>query len=539
MTRIGDYEVRRRIGEGGMGVVYEAVEELSGRKVALKVLNAELMDRADVRARFFNEMRILASLEHPNIVRSLASRDIDGQLVMVLELLEGRTLREELEASGRLPVARAIAIGSAVASALVAAHSKDPPIVHRDLKPENLMLVGASGVKVMDFGVAKVVADGPKATTQVVGTVQYMSPEQAQGGAITPKTDLYALGLVLYEMLAGNAPFQSASLLVLIRQQCDAAPPPFPQDVRAEIPRELEALVFELLAKAPDDRPADARAVLEVLESLVPHAPPRSSRLEAEPAPAPPSVPVSKRAATSPRVVKRVDTIALLNRFERRTRWPYFAAGTAVSAAAVVAGVVVFNSRTGPAASASVAPSASAPSASAAPTASAKAPRACDRGDACVVFAPPDRARVDGTILFEESAKQARAVDPEARLGGAILQNVLAGGAIDLTRPDALVTLTYDLPQGAVRVDVSNGLMVITRVTTEYMQDVAPDEPCPLSRAVEVATNAGRLTVTPATDATLTVGSVAGKSSWVFRSGEEAAIVEGPDCVLKSRVGGG
>src|SRR3954466_4215067 len=137
MDQIGDYLVRRLIGEGGMGKVYEAEERLSKRRVALKVLHQELGKSEQGRRLFLNEMQILAHLEHPNIVRSLASTEVDGELVMVLEYLDGRTLRALLPADGHLPWGEAIRIVSAVAAALSAAHGQEPPIIHRDLKPEN------------------------------------------------------------------------------------------------------------------------------------------------------------------------------------------------------------------------------------------------------------------------------------------------------------------------------------------------------------------------------------------------------------------
>src|SRR5450631_3178532 len=142
MERIGEYEVRRMVGEGGMGKVYEAEERLSKRRVALKVLRPELTKTEEGRRLFLNEMQILAHLEHPNVVRSLATSEVDGQLVMALEFLEGRTLREELVDVGRLPWPEAVRVVVAIAEGLAAAHAHEPPIVHRDLKPENVMRIG-------------------------------------------------------------------------------------------------------------------------------------------------------------------------------------------------------------------------------------------------------------------------------------------------------------------------------------------------------------------------------------------------------------
>ena len=211
MERIGEYEVRRMVGEGGMGKVYEAEERLSKRRVALKVLRPELTRSEEGRRLFLNEMQVLAQLDHPNVVRSLATCEVDGQLVMALEYLDGKTLRQELVDRGRLPWPEAVRLGTAIAEALSAAHGQPEPVVHRDLKPENVMLSEAGSVKVMDFGVAKVLAAARATNTQSVGTLQYMSPEQIDARAIDARSDLYALGLVLYECIAGAAPFRSSS----------------------------------------------------------------------------------------------------------------------------------------------------------------------------------------------------------------------------------------------------------------------------------------------------------------------------------------
>src|SRR5262249_11729856 len=149
--------------------------------------------------------------EHPNIVRSLASTEVDGELVMVLEFLDGKTLRHVLAGAGRLTWPEAVRIVSRVASALAAAHGQAPPIIHRDLKPENIMVLGDGTVKVMDFGIAKVIEAMNQTNTQSVGTLQYMSPEQIDAKSIDHRSDLYCLGLIFYELLSGKPPFQSAS----------------------------------------------------------------------------------------------------------------------------------------------------------------------------------------------------------------------------------------------------------------------------------------------------------------------------------------
>lgn len=257
-----------------MGKVYEAEERLSKRRVALKVLRPELTRHEDGRRLFLNEMQILAHLEHPNIVRSLASMETDGQLVMVLEYLNGHTLRRELTRRGALPWQEALEHVVQIAEALSVAHEQEPPIVHRDLKPENVMLTVAegagddaspSGLKVMDFGIAKVLEGMHGTNTQSIGTLQYMSPEQIDARTIDARSDLYSLGLIFYEMVSGEPPFSSASPRELLNLQCTAQAPPLAEEVRRGLPRGVEDTLFAMLEKKPEDRPSSAREVAERL----------------------------------------------------------------------------------------------------------------------------------------------------------------------------------------------------------------------------------------------------------------------------------
>lgn len=324
MEKLGEYRIRRLIGGGGMGNVYEAEEAMSGRRVALKVLHPSLAKSAG-RERFFMEMRILGELQHPNIVRSLRCAELDGELVLVLEYLEGRTLREELDALGRLPVERAISMVSAVASALVVAHERTPPIVHRDLKPENLMVLPDGNMKVMDFGIAKVLEEGQTRTktTQIVGTAQYMSPEQIDNRNVTPRCDLYALGIVFYEMLAGKPPFVEDSLLALLRAQCEALPPTLPEDVRARLPQHVEELLFRMLEKQPAERPSGAREVVDTLAPGVVSRPASSGSTRRSSGGAAAATHPSGRSLQSK--ASGADTIAIVDRLDAR-RWKWVAA---------------------------------------------------------------------------------------------------------------------------------------------------------------------------------------------------------------------
>jgi serine/threonine-protein kinase len=315
IDRIGEYLVRRLVGEGGMGKVYEAEERLSKRRVALKVLRSELARSEEGRRLFLNEMNILAHLDHPNVVRCLACTEADGQLVMALEFLDGQTLRSLLTERRRLSWDEATSLTCQITAALSVAHRQEPPIIHRDLKPENIMILADGTVKVMDFGIAKVLQAISRTTTQSVGTLQYMSPEQIDAHPVDGRSDLYALGLVLYEMLTGAAPFESASPRELLNKQSTMAAPPLADDVRQGLPAGIERVLFALLEKKPEDRPESADAVAQQLEAFRPAGGTRAigaSDVEASSkiAPTAPMQPARAPMMTP----QRADTIGLVER---------------------------------------------------------------------------------------------------------------------------------------------------------------------------------------------------------------------------------
>jgi serine/threonine-protein kinase len=347
MERIGEYLVKRLVGEGGMGKVYEAEERLSGRRVALKVLRPELTRTDDGRRLFVSEMQILAHLEHPNIVRSLASMEQDGQLVLVLEFLEGRTLREEITTRGKVMWNEAIEIVAQMADALRVAHEQSPAIVHRDLKPENVMLRDGEPLKVMDFGIAKVLQGALGTNTQSIGTLQYMSPEQIDAGPIDGRSDLYSLGLVLYELLTGRPPFCSASPRELLNLQCTADPPELPDEVASVLPRAVEDLLFALLAKKPENRPASAAEVVAALEPLRTGKRARKTTRTSEPKVE--SKPQTPRSAAqsgdtlhSKDPAPRTDTIALVQNARKPREVPTWAAIVAIVVLSLAAGLTTY-----------------------------------------------------------------------------------------------------------------------------------------------------------------------------------------------------
>jgi Flp pilus assembly protein TadD/predicted Ser/Thr protein kinase len=269
----GRYEIVRLLGEGGMGAVYQARQVAMDRMVALKLILPEVVKSPAAAVRFQREMKLTAKIEHPNTIRVYDFGETNGQLFLTMELLRGRTLAQELAASGRLDLARIVRIGTQVTRALQAAHSEG--IVHRDLKPDNIMLLEQYGerdvVKVLDFGIAKSLDEqepGMTGAGAVIGTPAYMSAEQAMGEPVDPRSDLYSLGIILYEMASGHVPFTASAFTALLVAHATEAPPPLTQVVR-DIPPALATLVEELLRKSPASRPQTAKAVEVRLEALV------------------------------------------------------------------------------------------------------------------------------------------------------------------------------------------------------------------------------------------------------------------------------
>ncbi|MCC6216844.1 MAG: protein kinase [Polyangiaceae bacterium] len=266
------YRIVALLGEGGMGVVYRAEHVHMRKPVALKVLHRELTANQEVVARFEREAIAAGRIEHANVASATDfGRLEDGSFYLVLELIGGRSLREVIDGGG-LPVRRALHVVEQVALALDAAHRAG--IVHRDLKPDNVMLVEREGdpdfVKVLDFGIAKLSAGeaGEPQLTQVghvFGTPEYMAPEQAQGGTVDARADVYALGIVLYELLTGRTPFAGDDLVVVLARQLTEAPAPLPETV----PAVLRGLVESMLAKDPSARVQTADEVAARLRELL------------------------------------------------------------------------------------------------------------------------------------------------------------------------------------------------------------------------------------------------------------------------------
>jgi DNA-binding beta-propeller fold protein YncE len=240
---IAGYRIEARIARGGMGVVYRATHLGLERPVALKVIARELADREGFRQRFLRESRLAASLDHPAVVPVFDSREVDGELIVAMRLVAGGDLRRLIDREGPLEPVRAIALLGQVGEALDAAHAAG--IVHRDVKPHNVLVEGDRAF-LSDFGLAKALEEGgAESGTSVVGTAEYMSPEQWRGGAVGPAADIYSLGCVLYEALTGIPPFA--------RKESDTEP---------EMPAGLDEVIEHAVAKDPDDRYPSAAALL-------------------------------------------------------------------------------------------------------------------------------------------------------------------------------------------------------------------------------------------------------------------------------------
>ncbi len=289
-NKIGSYTVVRLLGSGGMGQVYEGVHEQIKRRAAIKVLHKRFNNNRQIAQRFINEARAVNIVQHPSLVQIYEfGQAADGSAYIVMEYLDGDTLRQRLERSGgRLPPDVAVRLCRQIASALSAAHQKG--IIHRDLKPVNIMIVpdleaaGGERAKVLDFGLAKVVlpetesdGSGLTHTGTILGTPAYMAPEQCRSArAVDDKSDVYALGVILYEMLSSDIPFDAESDAELLSMHMYKEPPPL-RDKAPHVSPELAALVHRMLAKQQAARPSAAEVASEL------------AKIPATPAAAPPA----------------------------------------------------------------------------------------------------------------------------------------------------------------------------------------------------------------------------------------------------------
>jgi len=261
------YRLEARIAAGGMSTVYRAMDETLERQVAVKLMNREVASDSDQLERFRREARAVAQLSHPHIVGVIDAGEDDGRPYIVLEYVEGETLKDRIRRMGRLPIPEAVAYAIEIARALGAAHARH--IVHRDVKPQNVLIDHEGSAKVTDFGIARTLEeDGLTADGRVLGTTDYVSPEQALGQHVTGQSDLYSLGVVLYEMLTGEVPFTGESQVAVamkhVREQI-----PDVQLKRPEVSAALASVVDTATAKRLDERYADDAEVIADLEDVL------------------------------------------------------------------------------------------------------------------------------------------------------------------------------------------------------------------------------------------------------------------------------
>jgi len=329
----GRYRVLRPLGTGGMASVYLAEDLRLGRRVAVKILHEQFASDPSFVARFEGEGRMAAALSHPNIVQIYDVGHDSDRRYIVMEYVEGETLKDTVARQGALPVPRALAIIGGVLSALEFAHAHN--LIHRDIKAQNILLTRDGAVKVTDFGIAREVGGGAAptltATGMIIGTAQYFSPEQAQGRPATAQSDVYSAGVVLYEMLTGRLPFEGDNPFAVAMQQINGVPPQ-PTRLNAAIPPAVEAVVLRALAKDPAARFASARDMKAVIDGALggSNEPTRVSRASTAPTvvarrpPTPPSVPrlATGGGATVPAAPRVTVSTAVPPRPPRRGLWP-------------------------------------------------------------------------------------------------------------------------------------------------------------------------------------------------------------------------
>jgi serine/threonine-protein kinase len=348
----GRYRLKSRIAIGGMGEVWQAHDEIILRDVAIKILKPEYMGDPGFLERFRTEARHAAMVDHEGIANVFDYGEDSGSAFLVMELVPGDSLAKILERDKKLDDQKVLDIVAQTARALHEAHLAG--LVHRDVKPGNLLITPSGEVKITDFGIARV-ADQVSltATGQVMGTVQYLAPEQATGKPATPSTDIYSLGIVAYEALKGSRPFTGETQMAIAMSQINDAPPPLPSEVSAEVAE----LVMSCLAKKPGGRPKTALELAERAEALMINAPRRSNATRV-------------MTTANPQVSQATTVIETQDEVDVKPPiiWPWIAM---IVLMVIVAGTIIFAMVRGPEPTTSPTPSqSSTPSESASPSAS-------------------------------------------------------------------------------------------------------------------------------------------------------------------------
>src|SRR5438552_8536696 len=281
-TKAGRYEIVGELGRGAMGVVYKATDPVIGRPVAVKTIKLSEegtgLTRPELLQRFQTEARAAGLLTHPNIVVVYDAGEEDGQYYITMELVEGKSVQALIDAGHSFPLPRVLRIMEQTCSALQYAHERN--VVHRDIKPANIMLTGDDTVKITDFGTAKILHFGTvQQTAHVMGTPSYMSPEQVKGRAVDGRSDIFSLGVMLYEMVTNEKPFPGQNITTVIYKIVNEDPVP-PRQINPTIHPGISAVVMKALVKEPDQRYQNCREMLEDLRnyrSLTPNDGPSST----------------------------------------------------------------------------------------------------------------------------------------------------------------------------------------------------------------------------------------------------------------------
>jgi serine/threonine-protein kinase len=306
--KLGRYEITGVLGQGAMGVVYKARDPLLDRIVAIKTINMglEQEEKDEYGLRFEQEARAAGGLNHPNIITIYDVGSSGDTAYMAMEFLEGRELRHILASDGTMPVAQAIDIAAQVADGLAYAH--ECQVVHRDIKPANIMIVRGGRAKITDFGIARMRSSQVKTQTgMVLGSPKYMSPEQVMGLRADGRSDIFSLGVMLYEMLTGNAPFRGDSITALMFQVLNTVPTP-PRQIISQVPEMLNFVVAKALAKKAEERYQNAQDFANDLRECAKTLGSASASITAAPAPAatPPQPAAAPPAADSPEAATEI-----------------------------------------------------------------------------------------------------------------------------------------------------------------------------------------------------------------------------------------
>lgn len=359
-TLLGQFRIEEPIGAGGMGTVYRAHQTTLSRNVAVKILHPELASNPDAVRRFHREAKVATQLEHPNLVRVFLFGELPNEegLYLIMEYLEGKSITDVLKTEGALPVPRALHLAAQVCEGVGVAHAQG--IVHRDVKPENIMVVQRHGdadfVKVLDFGIARLLWDEQSALTQsgvIFGTARYISPEGASGEHTDARSDVYSIGVLVYQLLTGVTPFEAQTPVAMLMKHIHDRPAPLRTVGKGhQVPQPVADAVMQALNKKPGHRYADATAFADALRSAasaagVPMLGLRQSWSARTSLPPITPAPVPASTTTAPSPVSNTTDMSVAG-LPKRPRWTTMLAAFVFGAAAVVSGVVAVDQFSGP-----------------------------------------------------------------------------------------------------------------------------------------------------------------------------------------------